>query len=334
VAYLRLLGDESEVENVRHDLVDPLERDVRATADALLEGRQEPPLQLLIQGLNLGEAKDRIESEIRRIVVEELVEDALARSRGAQPESEELPPPDEGGAISVSLGGLSMPRSLGGLDLSPADARRVEARVQQKVQPIVAPFIPPNDGGGAAGAELGEVSDPVVASHGGPSNCICVHNTPTTRFLIAAPDSSSGPTTNLGVLDPFIPPPPTPYRILIIPVIPDWSPSDRISMTVSRSLVLPSDRMLVSLASSTAWAKAIEAWNFCEGRQAEVFQGGTSTVPNEMTIFCCCGPGHAHTLNFNKPGFLGIWRTVLRPWDRDFWAMLRGRRVDFVWLRD
>jgi hypothetical protein len=99
-------------------------------------------------------------------------------------------------------------------------------------------------------------------------------------------------------------------------------------------VVVPSDRMIVSLASQTAWAKAIEAWNFCAGRQAEVFQGGPSTVPNAMTMFDGCGSGHTDTLNFNKPGFLGIWRTVLCPNESDFWAMLRGRRADFVWVRD
>jgi len=146
VAYLRLIRGESEVENLRRDLVAPLERDVRATADALLKGRWEPPLQVLIQGLNLEEeAKDRVESEIRQTVVEELVEDALAQLRGVQPEPEEGPPPNEGGAISVSLGGLSMPQSLGGLDLPAADARRIEARVQQKIQPIVSSFMPPSN---------------------------------------------------------------------------------------------------------------------------------------------------------------------------------------------
>lgn len=329
MAYLRLIGDESEVDYLRRDLVDPLEREVRATADALLNGRWEPPLQILLRGLSLeGEAKDRIESEIRRIVVEELVEDRLAQLRGVQPEHEEGPPPDEGAAFSVSLGGLRMPQSLGGLDLPPEDARRIEARVQQRIQPIVAPFMPPsNSAAGHDGDTLGATVQPRSSLF----SCTCMHNTPTTRFRIAAPDSSSGLTTNLGVLDPFIPPPPSPYRIGIYA---DWSPRDLILMIVSRSVVVSSNQMIVSLATATAWAKAIEAWNFCAGRQAEVYQGGPSTVPNVMRIFDGCGSGNTHTLNFNKPGFLGIWRTVLRPNESDFWAMLGGRRADFVWLRD
>lgn len=159
-----------------------------------------------------------------------------------------------------------------------------------------------------------------------------MHNTPTTRFLVAAPDSSSGPTTNLGVLDPFMPPLPTPYCIGIYTNV-----RDEIAMIVSRSPVVSSDRMIVSLASRTPWPKALEAWNFCEGgRQAEVYQGGPSTVPNQMPIFDGCGPGHTHTLNFNKFILFGgpRWVTVLSPNESDFWAMLRGRRVDFVWLRD
>jgi hypothetical protein len=326
VAYLRLMGDESEVEDLRRDLVDPLEREARATTDALLKGRGEPPLQIHIQGLNLeGEAKDRIESEIRRIVVEELVEDARAQLRGGQPEPEEGVPLDEDAAISVSLGGLRMPRSLGGLDLPAADARRIEARVQQKIQPIVASFMPP--GNSAAGPNGDDALGGTVRSHGGPSTCVCAHNTPTTRFRLPTPDGTG--TTDLSTLDPLSAPPPAPYIIAIFPN--NW---DVIRMTVSRSLVVPSDRMIVSLAIATAWAKALEAWNFCWGRQAEVFQGGPSTVPNEMTIFDGCGPGHAHTLNFNKPEFLGFWGTKLRPNSFDFWSMLRGRRVDFVWVSD
>jgi hypothetical protein len=154
-----------------------------------------------------------------------------------------------------------------------------------------------------------------------------VHNTPTNRMRLLAPDGTL--TTDLSVLDPLIPPPPAPYRLGILPNA--W---DEIAMTVSRSVVLPSDRMSISLTSQTAWAKALEAWNFCAGRQAEVFQGGPSTVPNEMTIFDGCGPGHTDTLNFNKPGFFGIWGTVWRPNESDFWATLRGRRVDFDWRRD
>jgi hypothetical protein len=322
VAYLRLIRDESEFEDLRRDLVDPLERETRATADALLKGRREPPLQIHIQGLNLeGEAKDRIESEIRRTVVEELVEDARAQLRGGQPKPEEGPPLDEGAAISVSLGGLRMPRSLGGLDLPAADARRIEARVQQKIQPIAGSFMPPSNS--AAGPNGDDALGGTMRSHGGPSTCVCGHNTPTTRFQV-------GPgTTDLSTLDPQMPPPPAPYVFALF-----LNNRDGLRMTVSRSLVLPSDRMIVSLAINTAWAKALEAWNFCAGRQAEVFQGGPSTVPNAMTIFDGCGPGHTNTLNFNKPQFLGIWGTVFRPNSFDFWSMLRGRRVDFVWVRD
>jgi hypothetical protein len=326
VAYLRLIRDESEFEDVRRDLVDPLEREARATADALLKGRREPPLQIHIQGLNLeGEAKDRIESEIRRTVVEELLEDARAQLRGGQPEPEEEPPLDEDAAISVSLGGLRMPRTLGGLGLPAADARRIEARVQQKIQPIAGSFMPPSNS--AAGPNGDDALGGTVRFHGGPSTCMCAHGTSTDTFRLPTPDGTG--TTDLSTLDPLSAPPPAPYVIAIFP-----NNRDGIRMTVSRSLVVPSDRMIVSLAIATAWAKAIEAWNFCWGRQAEVFQGGPSTVPNEMTIFDGCGPGHTHTLNFNKPEFLGFWGTKFRPNSFDFWSMLRGRRVDFVWVLD
>jgi hypothetical protein len=132
VTYLRLIGDESEVEHLRGELEDRLESEVHTTADDLLNGRRFPPLQIRIRGLNLGEAKDHVESEIRHIVVEELVENALAQRRGAWLAPQDTPPPDDGPAISVSLGGLSLPQSLGGLDLPPADAGRIEAQVQQK----------------------------------------------------------------------------------------------------------------------------------------------------------------------------------------------------------
>jgi hypothetical protein len=289
-----------------------------------LNGRREPPLQIRIRGLNLGEAKEHIESEIRHIVVEELVENALARWRGAWLEPQDQPPADDGPAISVSLVGLSLPQSLGGLDLPPADARRIEAQVQQRIQALVAPYTPPRS---SATDPDGDALGPTIQSHGGPSSCICVHNTPTNQMKILAPDGTL--TTDLSVLDPLIPPPPRPYRLGILPNA--W---DEIAMTVSRSVVFPSDRMSISLTSQTQWAKALEAWNFCAGRQAEVFQGGPSTVPNEMTIFDGCGPGHTDTLNFNRPGwFFGIWGTVWRPNESDFWATLRGRRVDFDWVR-
>jgi hypothetical protein len=328
VAYLRLIGDESEVEDVedlRRDLVDPLEREARATTDALLKGRWEPPLQIHIQGLNLeGEAKERIESELRRTVVEELLEDARAQLRGVQPEPEEGLPLDEDAAISISLGGLRMPRSLGGSGLPAADARRIEARVRQKIEPIVASFMPP--GNSAAGPNGDDALGGTVRAHGGTSTCVCAHNTPTDTFRIDTPDGTG--TTDLSTLNP-VDPPPAPYVIAVF--LNNW---DALRMTVSRSLVVPSDRMIVSLAIDTDWAKALEAWNFCWGRQAEVFQGGPSTVPNEMTIYDGCGPGHTHTLNFRKPEFLGIWGTKFRPNSFDFWSMLRGRRVDFVWRFD
>jgi hypothetical protein len=324
VAYLRLIDDESEFELLRGELEDPLEREVRAMADDLLNGRQEPPLQIRMHGLNLGKAKAGVESEIRHTVVEALVENALAQWREARLEPQDILPLDEDAAISVSLGGLSLPQSLGGLDLPPADTRRIEARVQQKIQSIVAPYTPPSNGA-ADGDDLG----PTLQTHGGPSSCICVHNTPTSPMKITTPDGT--PTTDLSVLDPSMPPPPSPYRIGFYPI---ENARIFIGMTVSRSVEFPGNQMIISLASETAWAKAIEAWNFCAGRQAEVYQGGPSTVPNEMTIFEGCGPGHTDTLNFNKPGFLGIWGTVYRPNESDFWAMLRGRRVDFVWVRD
>lgn len=203
-----------------------------------------------------------------------------------------------------------MPRSLGGLDLPSAAARRIEARVQRKIQSIVARFVPP--------------------SNSAPwPECTCIHNTPTTSFLVTAKDGSR--TTDLSLLDPQ-PDPGEPY---VIGLYPSWYPDNLIAMTVSRSAaVVPSDRMIVSLASRTRWPKAIEAWNFCVGRQAEVFQPGPSDVPNEMQIVDGCGPGRTDTLNFNKPGFMGVWHTVLRPNESDFWAMLRGRRADFVWLKD
>jgi hypothetical protein len=326
VAFLRLIGDQSEVEDVRRDLVDPLEREARATADAaLLKGRWEPPLQIHIQGLNLeGEAKDRIEAELRRTVVEELVEDARAQLRGGQPEPEKGLPLDEDAAISVSLGGLRMPRSLGGLGLPAADSRRIEARVRQKIEPIVASFMPP--GNSAAGPNGDDALGGTVRSHGG-GVCICWANTtPMGTWRLPTPDGTG--TTDLSTLNPGAPPP-APYVIAVF--LNNW---DALRMTVSRSLVVQSDRMIVSLAIDTAWAKAIEAWNLCEGKQAEVYQGGPSTVPNEMTIFEGSCPGHVHTIKFNKPQFLGIWGTVFCPDNDDFWAMLRGRRVDFVWRFD
>ena len=92
MAHLGPRKDESEVDAVING-VDAAERDVRARVRALLEGRWEQPVHVLTKGLNLeGEEKERVETELRQIVAEELLEDLPAQ--GEQRESEELPPPE------------------------------------------------------------------------------------------------------------------------------------------------------------------------------------------------------------------------------------------------
>jgi hypothetical protein len=321
--YFHHITDESDIDDVRRNLADYLEDDVRATADALLEGRREPPLQIHTGGLNLeGDEKERVESELRRIVVDELVDDVLAQ--GGRPEPKVLPEPQDTAAFEVSLRGLSrswtssIGRSSRGLDLDlpEADLRRIEARVKERIKPIVEPLVQSRLGAKAA------------------FSCVCAHTSLGTPFKVHDPDTGEE-TTDITVLDraPDVDPQHDIYWK--IGIYPDsWN---EILLEVSRAPITgyTVDMIDVSLASKTDWDKAIEFRNFCKGKVGELYtSGNTQGHFTSATIRKGCDPVNTDTLRFTKPGTMGFWHEVWLPNDEDFWNLLGSREARFTWLKD
>jgi hypothetical protein len=107
----RFINDEKARDDVRRAFMrDPeRERQLHAMEQALLKGvrKEIPPLQILLRGLDIqGDEKERIESEIRQVVVEEIITEERARLRGV-PVKARTGRASTGieKAIEVSLGG-------------------------------------------------------------------------------------------------------------------------------------------------------------------------------------------------------------------------------------
>lgn len=315
----RFIADDADPQEVLRTQMDDQEweRIIRAEEKALLEGHQEerPPLRVVCQGLNLrGEEKERIESEFRQVIAEEVSKEKRAWLQGTMEEQE--PPPRSDNAINVVLGGGSLRGPLGGLNLPRAATKRIEARVQRRIQPTVERF--------ANGQEPS------------PDSCLCAYTTgwPEIPFTFLQPDGTRAPVIpeippnhwlSLGAQGTPIPPRPCPVGC-------DW-PGHVIWMQAQRLPELGPNEMIVGLRIDTDWAKEIEGYNFCYGRQSAVFQGQPSGVPTEMLIRKPgCGSGYVDTIHFRRPGFLGIWGAVAYPNPDNFWAAAGGYRLTFRWL--
>jgi hypothetical protein len=321
VPYLHHITDESDIDDVRRNLADYLEDDVRATADALLEGRWEPPLQIYTRGLSLeGNEKERVESEIRRIVVDELVDDVLAQ--GVRPEPKVLPESQGSAAFEVSLRALSgrSTSSIGSssrgldLDLPEADLRRIEARVKERIKPIVESLVRSRPGARAVRLD-----------------CVCGHTNLGTPFKVHDPDTGEE-TTDITVLDraPGVDPQnDTSWKIAIYPD--RWN---EIVMDVSRDFYpgLAEGHMQIWLKVETDWPKAIELRNFCHGMAGEL--RCEKGVSSGKEIADGCQQDNTQTLRFTKPGTWGFWHEVLHPNYEDLWALLNKRYVYFTWRKD
>jgi len=313
----RFVADDDPQELLRTQMDDQeWERVIRAEEKALLEGHQEvrPPLQILCQGLNLrGEEKERIESEIRRVIVEEISREKRAWLQGLIEEQEPPQPGDY--ADTVALGEVRLGGAVGGLNLPRAAVRRIEARVQRRIQPTVERFV--------------DRQDPSA------DTCVCAYTTgwPEFSFTFLQPDGTYAPVIPENIppwgLTLLLPPQPCPAFVScqIYPNV--------IRMFAQRLPALSPDEMIVGLRIETDWAKEIEGVNFCYGRQIAVFQDQPSAVPTEMMIRKPgCGPGYVYTINFRRPGFLGIWGTVGYPNTDNFWAAAGGYKLTFKWVAD
>jgi hypothetical protein len=162
---------------------------------------------------------------------------------------EDAPPRPEA-ALSVSLRELNLPTAL---------VERTENRVQERVQPLVAPYVSM------------------------ASQCICtalpagVWEFP---FQFLQPDGSLAAVI----------PPDDPNRILTFTldyyIVNDDSNYDLFYLDPhpQRLPELRPDEMIVGLRTDMDWPKELEAYNYCHGRQVAVYQDGPSGVATYMRI--------------------------------------------------
>jgi len=273
---------------------------------ALLEGVREehPPLQIILRGLDIeGEEKQNLETAIRQVIVEEMIkeiEEQQALPLGSQGYEDAPPRPET--ALSVSLRELNLPTAL---------VERTENRVQERVQPLVAPYVSM------------------------ASQCICTVLPADVRelsFLFLQPDGS---------LAPAIPPddPNSVLEVILHYTIPhDYENYDLFYLDPhpQRLPELRPDEMIIGLRTDMEWPKELEAYNYCHGRQYAVYQDGPSGVAIEMRITKPggCGMGLTDTIVFRKPKFLGIWTSVGWINSSNFWAAAGGHRITFRWFAD
>ena len=314
MVYLHYIPDETKKDAVLDDLrrnpPEELKRELRAKADALLGNRPpHPPIEVLTRGLEAeGSEKERVEAELREIVVEEIVKEAL---EGAGSEQEELPPPRGSGTIEVALGGLSWASTPRGFDLPETALRRIEARVHERIEPIVEPFI-------------------VQEALG----CACFSEPSGEDFRVRDPETQEL-TTDITVLDKHPDTKPIElqpdYLIAIVP------PFNVIEMRVRRARQDSSPGfMRVALGNTTEWEKAIEFQNLCYGKAGELYVSGNTdgVYTPSQEIAEGCHRTKTHTLRFTKPGFMKIWHPVFQPRSDHFWDLLEERRVRFLWTVD
>jgi hypothetical protein len=108
--------------------------------------------------------------------------------------------------------------------------------------------------------------------------------------------------------------------------------SDALRLVVDFASGLPSNQMLVGLASEVNWAKEIYAWNMCFGTLASVHQSGKNSNASFMLLKDECGG--AETIVFTKPQTLGVWADVANFQPSLFWTVFGGKKLTFTWIVD
>lgn len=93
---------------------------------------------------------------------------------------------------------------------------------------------------------------------------------------------------------------------------------------------LPNNQSIVNFNASTDWHKAIGFQNACTGSVRYRYHSRSHPYPQWEQIT----RDTAHTIEFHKAGFLGIWHPVA-TFDADtLWGVIGGRYAYFNWTLD
>jgi hypothetical protein len=110
----------------------------------------------------------------------------------------------------------------------------------------------------------------------------------------------------------------------------------RMDITPDRSLRPNETIVQLDNFADITWDKALHPVNHCSGQEAVIFKRATTPGPVGMRITRAVDnrPGTFDTVEFHKPGFLGVWYQAGELDPGSFWALAGGNRVTFIWIHD
>ena len=110
----------------------------------------------------------------------------------------------------------------------------------------------------------------------------------------------------------------------------------RMTIELTGPVPIAANEALVTqdLDTGVFFDKGIHAKNVCTGFESMLTKRFDVFGPVSMKIAKAVGSAGFDTLEFHKPGFLGLFTQIGEFLPSTFWALAQGRSVTFLWLTD